>query len=65
MRKKGETTGGMLAPNAKEFSCKVGDSLEQIQRQNPHLDADEVQRVFNVTREEKDEDYAPELATED
>lgn len=59
---KGIKTGGTLAISAKEFSCKIGDSVEQIVKENPHLSSDEVQQVFEITREQIDE--APENGIE-
>lgn len=48
----GNPTGGMLAISGKEFSCKIGDSLAEIKVLNPHLSEDELQTVFNITREQ-------------
>lgn len=48
----GSPTGGKLAISGKSFSCKIGDSLDEIKRQNAHLSEDELQMVFNITREQ-------------
>lgn len=60
---KGNPTGGTLAISGKEFSCKIGDSIEQIEKANTHLSTNEVQQVFDITREQQDEYYDP--TTED
>lgn len=56
---KGNSTGGALAISGKVFSCKIGDSIEQIEKANTHLSADDVQQVFEITRVQQDEDYDP------
>lgn len=61
METKGINTGGVLAESGNKFTCKIGDSIEAIKKQNTHLTDDELQIVFGLTREQIEQEYEQEL----